>query len=476
MMAFDEAKYRAAAKAAGYSDDEIDSELGTKPVVASAPPPNETFSDAQAKAKADYDAKVHKMLNTNVTVGDHTYEIPSFFTSPAGIVTAVGAGIGLGTTILGAAVAAPKAYNAIKDRWINKAPAIDRTVDIPFTAPTASFDTKAAPAIANTGSEWDEIIARSEQNKAAKLADAAAKQGKPVVEAPIVGVMPSGAAATPIPMPPPPPPPPPVSVTQAVAQGGDVGQELKKVVAQELDQSVAPMRAVPPPMAQAAAPQGVPPQELRTGTGKPAFAGQGPEPTISTRTNKPQFKDVYKDVSQVPTGYAFVPNAQYIDIPRQDLGQAEYTKAYSGKDFPATNELAREQSKDINRTLGRATREEAKLAGLPPAEVTPGITKMTTAGKKRVTVGGALGALVALPELANAASAAGQGNAAPARELGFDFGTGALLAKLFGGPAAAAGALALGSSSLNADEQDQLNYRRKIGAGRGIAPPSAYKR
>jgi len=475
MMAFDEAKYRAAAKAAGYSDDEIDSELGTKPVAASAPPPNETFSDAQAKAKADYDAKVHKMLNTNVTVGDQTYEIPSFFTSPAGIVTAVGAGIGLGTTILGSAVAVPKAYNAIKDRWVSKAPAIDRTVDIPFTAPTASFDAKAAPAIANTGSEWDEIIARSEQNKAAKLADAAAKQGKPVVEAPIVGVMPSGAPAMPVPMPPPPPPAPPVSVTQAVTQGGDVGQELKKVVAQELDQPVAPMRPVPPPMTQAATPQGVPP-ELRTGTGKPAFAGQGPEPTISTRTNKPQFKDVYKDVSQVPQGYAFVPNAQYIDIPRQDLGQAEYTKAYSGRDFPATNELAREQSKDINRTLGRATREEAKLAGLPPAEVTPGITKMTTAGKKRVTVGGALGALVALPELANAASEAGQGNAAPARELGFDFGTGALLAKLFGGPAAAAGALALGSSSLNADEQDQLNYRRKVGAGRGIAPPSAYFR
>jgi hypothetical protein len=247
------------------------------------------------------------------------------------------------------------------------------------------------------------------------------------------------------------------SVAETVATGGNVGQAVKQTVANELD-------AVPPP------------QELRTGTGKPAFAGQGPEPTISSRTNKPQFKDVYKDVSQVPTGYAFVPNAQYIDIPRQDLGQAEYTKAYSGRDFPATNEIAREQSKEINRTLGRATREEAKLAGLPPAEVTPGITKMTTAGKKRVTVGGALGALVALPELANAASEAGQGNVAPARELGFDFGTSAMLAKLFGGPAAAAGALALGSTSLNPNEQQQLDYLRKVGGGRGIAPPSAYKR
>jgi hypothetical protein len=472
MMAFDEAKYRAAAKAAGYSDDEIDSELGTKPIAASAPPPTETFSDATAKARAEYDAKVHKMLNTNVTVGDQTYEIPSFFTSPAGIVTAAGAGVGLGATILGAAVAAPKAYNAIKDRWISKAPAIDRTVDIPFEGPKPTLNAKAAPPAANAVSEWDAIIAQSEQNKAAKAADAAARQGKPIIEAPIVGVMPSGAPATPIPMPPPPPPPPPVNITQAIAEGGNVTKAVSQTVANMVDQP-APVGSVQPPNP---AQQAVPPQELRTGTGKPAFAGQGPEPTISSRTNKPQFKDVYKDVSQVPTGFAFVPNAQYIDIPRQDLGQAEYTKAYSGRDFPATNELAREQSKDINRTLGRATREEAKLAGLPPADVTPGITKMTTAGKKRVTVGGALGALVALPELANAASEAGQGNAAPARELGFDFGTGALLAKLFGGPAAAAGALALGSSSLNADEQDQLNYRRRVGSGRGIAPPSAYFR
>lgn len=471
-MAFDEAKYRAAAKAAGYSDDEIDSELGTKPIAASAPPPTETFSDATAKARAEYDAKVHKMLNTNVTVGDQTYEIPSFFTSPAGIVTAAGAGVGLGATILGAAVAAPKAYNAIKDRWISKAPAIDRTVDIPFEGPKPTLNAKAAPPATNAVSEWDAIIAQSEQNKAAKAADAAARQGKPIIEAPIVGVMPSGAPATPIPMPPPPPPPPPVNMTQAVAEGGNVTKAVNQTVANMVDQP-APVGSVQPPNP---VQQAVPPQELRTGTGKPAFAGQGPEPTISSRTNKPQFKDVYKDVSQVPTGFAFVPNAQYIDIPRQDLGQAEYTKAYSGRDFPATNELAREQSKDINRTLGRATREEAKLAGLPPADITPGITKMTTAGKKRVTVGGALGALVALPELANAASEAGQGNASPARELAFDFGTGALLAKLFGGPAAAAGALALGSSSLNADEQDQLNYRRRVGSGRGIAPPSAYFR
>jgi hypothetical protein len=467
------------------------------------PTTSETFSDSQAKAKADYDAKVHKALTASVTVGDHTYEIPSFFTSPAGIITAAGAGIGLANTLMGAAKVAPKAYNAIKDRWISKAPAIDRTVDIPFASPTATFDAKvtAPPVVApnvpapTNVSEWDDLIARSEKNKADKAAYSASKNGIPVVEAPVVGAAPSGALVTPV------PPAPPVaaitpeapmgaavpgvaqelpSLKQAVDSGVDAGQALKSDLAGMVDEaSKAPV--APPMVAAPVAP--VAPTELRTGTGKPAFAGEGPEPKISARTNKPQFKDIYTDVSQVPKGYAFVPNAQYIDIPRQDLGQAEYTKAYTGKDFPATNELAREQSKEINRTLGRATREEAKLAGLAPAEVTPGITKMTTAGKKRVMVGGALGALIALPELASAATQAGQGNVAPAKEMGFDLATGAMLAKLFGGPASAAGALALGSSGLNAGEEQELarrravqEYSQRVGAGRGIAPPSAYQR
>ncbi len=507
-MAFDESKYRAAAKAAGYSDDEINAELNTKTVAESAPAgasmppaPTETFSDAQAKAKADYDARVHKALTASVTVGDHTYEIPSFFTSPAGIITAAGAGIGLASTLMGAAKVAPKTYNAIKDRWISKAPAIDRNVDIPFETPKATFDAKAttpptvepsAPTKPTSASQWDELIARSEKNRADKLAYEASKAGVPVVEAPVVGATPSGAPVAPVvsaaPVAPVAPEAPmgaavpgvaqeAPSLKQAVDSGVDAGQALKSDLAGMVDEaSKAP---VAPPTA--AAP--VAPTELRTGTGKPAFAGEGPEPKISARTNKPQFKDIYTDVSQVPKGYAFVPNAQYIDIPRQDLGQAEYTKAYTGKDFPATNELAREQSKEINRTLGRGTREEAKLAGLAPAEVTPGITKMTTAGKKRVMVGGALGALVALPELASAATQAGQGNVAPAKEMGFDLATGAMLAKLLGGPAAAAGALALGSSGLNANEEQELarrravqEYSQRVGAGRGIAPPSSYMR
>jgi len=74
-----------------------------------------------------------------------------------------------------------------------------------------------------------------------------------------------------------------------------------------------------------------------------------------------------------------------------------------------------------------------------------------------------------LMAMADAAKAAQEGNTAPAKEVGFDLGTGALLAKLLGGPAAAALGLALGSSSLNAGEEKELAKRR---ASRGIAPPN----
>ena len=144
-----------------------------------------------------------------------------------------------------------------------------------------------------------------------------------------------------------------------------------------------------------------PPQDLRTGTGKPAFAGMGPEAALNKK-GEPKFKPDYADINQVPKGFAFVPNAQYIDTPRQNIGQAEYTKAFTERPFPLTNEQAIQESKEINKLLGRATRAETIAAGLPPAQLTPGVTKKTSAGTKPVRVAGTLGALIAIPDLAKA--------------------------------------------------------------------------
>lgn len=225
--------------------------------------------------------------------------------------------------------------------------------------------------------------------------------------------------------------------------------------------------------------------ELMTGTGKPAFAGQGPEPKINKRTGKPQFKSEYGSLAEVPQGYALIPNAQYIDALRQDLGQAEYTKAFTGRDFPTDYEQAVATGKDINRSLGRSTREEAKAAGQAYGEITPGITQRTTTGKKLVNVGGKAGiagALVALSDLAKAETASQRGIAGanlleavlPPTMMMSGAGEGSSTvpsqdaALLLGSPYAF-------SEAGKKFRQDQA-YTRKVGAGRGIAPPSAYKR
>jgi hypothetical protein len=161
------------------------------------------------------------------------------------------------------------------------------------------------------------------------------------------------------------------------------------------------IKNTPDPVTGAVAQPVAPPQELRTGTGKPAFAGMGPAAALNKK-GEPKFKPDYADINQVPKDYAFVPNAQYIDPGRQDLGQAQFTKTYSAQDYPLTDTMARQQAAEINRMLNRPTRAEAKAAGLELAPNTPGITKKTSAGTKPVRVAGTLGALIAIPDLAKA--------------------------------------------------------------------------
>jgi hypothetical protein len=152
-------------------------------------------------------------------------------------------------------------------------------------------------------------------------------------------------------------------------------------------------------------------QELRTGTGKPAFAGIAPPPEVRTKgkmAGKPIFKNTYARPEDVPAGYAFVPNAQFIDPARQDMGQPPFTETFKARDYPLTDAEARQQAGEVNRMLNRPTRAELIASGLPPAANTPGITqyinqpKGSGMGTKTVRVGGILGALVAIPDLAKA--------------------------------------------------------------------------
>ena len=383
-MAFDEAKFRAEAKAAGYSDKEIDAELKGPAPAGSAPAPSmdDTFAEKERALREEYEKKIKQATTTEVNIGDRTFEIPSFFTSPAGIVTAIGAGIGLGSTLIGAGTVAPKVYQSIKNRYMTKPPEIDRNIDIPMGG---SFDNPPAapqaPAPVVTPDRLQQAQQLAEANRQLGLGNQPAMPPEPIAT-PITAAPVDAPAPTP-----------------TAGPGSPVTTIVNDTVKELIQEAPAQPIAQPAPQA---APQPVaPPQELRTGTGKPAFAGMGPEATLNKK-GEPKFKPDYAGIDQVPRGFAFVPGAQYIDTPRQNIGQAEYTKAFTDRPFPLTNELAIQESKDINKLLGRATRAENIAAGLPPAELTPGITKKTSAGTKPVRVAGTLGALIAIPDLAKA--------------------------------------------------------------------------
>ncbi len=463
MAEFNEVKFRSAAKAAGYSDEEINAELkGPAPAGAAQPPSmDDTFAEKEKQLRQDYDKKVKQATTTEISFGDNTFNIPTFFTSPAGIVTAVGAGIGLGSTLYGAGSVAPKVYQSIKDRWMTKTPEIDRTIDIPLEATPSPTPNVSPTPLQQTNLTPQEVQARADRLKAAQ-APAAAPAGAipPTPEMPVATPM----SAAPVEAPAPTPSAKPNSPVTSI-----VTDTVKEMLQESPAQPVAALAPVAPP------------QELRTGTGKPAFAGMGPEATLN-KSGQPKLKPEYPGMEAVPSGFAFVPNAQYIDTPRQNIGQTEYIKAYTERPFPLTNEQAIQESKDINKLLGRATRAEAAAAGLPPAEITPGITKKTSAGTKPVRVAGTVGALMAISDLAKAETP-GQRGMAGANLLEAILPPGFMMGGAGEGSGAvpsAEAAMLLGSpyaqSPLAVKRRQEQEYVRKVGAGRGIAPPSAYQR
>lgn len=136
---------------------------------------------------------------------------------------------------------------------------------------------------------------------------------------------------------------------------------------------------------------------LTTGSGMPAYEGQGGESA--------KMKKEFKSIADVPKGYVFVPEGQLMDITRNAVGQETFTsklKEFGG--YPLTQGQAYEQSRNINKSLGRPSYIEAKAAGIEP-EPTKSITK-SVGGSKLVKVAGVGGALISLANVANAKEAA----------------------------------------------------------------------
>ena len=445
MAAFDVDGYRKAAKAAGISDSEIENEIKFQ---TSAPTKSDPFEKDQGGFKLGSLDQIQERL------GNDWWHLPA------------------GLAVLGAAAyGAEKLMGGFGKTEAPQGPRIDPTMSPEPVQPLQPVQ-PSLPQQTNLTPE--DIQARA----------AALKPVAPVAPnattIPTSAVAPEMPVSTPITAAPVDAPAPVPSAQPNSPVTSIVTDTVKELIQEAPAQPVE--AAKPPAAAPVAAPQPVaPPQDLRTGTGKPAFAGQGPEAALNKK-GEPKFKPEYPGMEAVPRGYAFVPNAQYIDTSRQNIGLQEYLKAYTERPFPLTNELAIQESKDINRLLGRATRAEAKAAGLAPAEITPGVTKKTSAGTKPVRVAGTVGALMAISDLAKA-DTVGQRGMAGANLLEAVLPPGMMM----GGAGEGSGtvpsmsqAMLLGSpyaqSPLAVKQRQEQEYVRKVGAGRGIAPPSAYQR
>jgi hypothetical protein len=130
----------------------------------------------------------------------------------------------------------------------------------------------------------------------------------------------------------------------------------------------------------------------------PAYAGQGGESA--------KIKKEFGSIADVPKDYVFVPGGQLMDITRNAVGQEAFTtKLGEFGGYPSTQGQAYAQAREINKSLGRMTREEMKAAGKELPEPTKAITK-SVAGSKMVKVAGVGGALISLADVASAKEAA----------------------------------------------------------------------
>lgn len=137
---------------------------------------------------------------------------------------------------------------------------------------------------------------------------------------------------------------------------------------------------------------------VTTGSGMPAYAGQGGESA--------KIKKEFGSIADVPKDYVFVPGGQLMDITRNAVGQEAFTtKLGEFGGYPGTQGQAYAQAREINKSLGRMTREEMKAAGKELPEPTKAITK-SVAGSKMVKVAGVGGALISLADVASAKEAA----------------------------------------------------------------------
>lgn len=272
------------------------------------------------------------------------------------------------------------------------------------------------------------------------------------------------------------------SVETAVATGGNVNQAIQQTVAQEIDKPVtlAPTPApAPAPAPEPAKAKGKPvappaaPVELRTGSGFPAFAGTGEAVGDVKNWRAPKGGNI--DFSKLPSDLVFVPNmGPGLNTARQTLGQegaqllAQQLGAPWGADAETRQRLAEFNENRVGPPL---TRDQRKAVKAPPLPNTSGINMKT--GLKSA---GVAGVVMSIADIAKAESAQQRQEAIGNALLGLLSPTMAVNQAGAPGVAMSEDVYKLGSPYYQSEEAKRYRQGQQVGAGRGIAPPSAYQR
>ena len=310
---------------------------------------NAEFAAGTAKMKEDFEAKnkANSMTGmSDVKFGDFETQIPTFFTTPVGLVTA-------GAAAYGAVTGAKKAGEAA---W-------DTTKKV-----FGSLRDFSKEKFGDDG-----LLANQQAEKAIQQANMTAKE----------------ATATQTPT--------GVDTTTDIGKGYPVNdQNLMGKSAQntELKSATKELTTAQKELSQGLAPAlGQP--DLKTGSGMPAYSGTGP-----VKAGRPSRE--MKSLADLSQGDVFVPGGQLMDIVRNATGQPAYTENLAKYGFPQTEKEAYATSRAINESLGRSARDEAIAKGADLGKNTGSITKQQSKGGKLVRIAGVAGAVIPFTELANA--------------------------------------------------------------------------
>ena len=506
MAKFDEEKFRASAKAAGYSDEEIDAELKSSAPAGAAVPNQVPIADGRATTAAfekEAQAKGEDILTSAKQEQEATLAAPAFdfmkaLNSPVGYVTGAGT-LALLTAGAGYALGKSKkgGSEGIDGRKIGAKPEIDRTIDIPMDTVEKR---NASPFAQQFEATYGVPLAEAEKltggpitnaKDAAIIGGALKNQGGISVNTPYQTSSYTQAPAPEVAAPTAAPVAPTPSV-QASVEAGNPAKAVQAVVAKELDKAtgVAPTMATfqrdangniqyPKGMSKAAK-QGAEafaqqyPDHAKALAAEGRFgilgAGSG-DNNLFNSYGSDMMKRIRDEVNQGQMVGPYINYETKVNpaikgiSPESAIGKdlAELRKANIGGDYG---------------TLGTPATIGGKKGGLITGPNT--VPKAIKAG----------GPAMLLMSIADAAKAAQQGNFGEAAVRSADVATDyvPMIAQLKQGlaptEAGAPGvskqtiesAALLGSPYAQTDWAKGERLKEKAGAGRGIAPPSAYMR